>query len=239
MHYSVYLFDADGPLISSVDAALATTNRVLSSFGMQEFSLETWRSTSKTNWHTFYRKCGIPEDRINDAIERYGVYFQEVTHTATRPEEVEETLKVLRTKNIGVVTDMRRAEWDGYYHRFGFDRYIREDAVVTRDDCEERKPSPKPLYLAMEKMGIPRRRIHEHRVRGIMIGDSPVDISAGRAAGLDTAAVYNHGSYNNERLLFEQNPTYMIERISIVTDRRALPLKRIQGNPSILDKKHL
>ncbi|MFH0889805.1 MAG: HAD hydrolase-like protein [Candidatus Aenigmatarchaeota archaeon] len=234
LRYSVYLFDADGPLINSVDAALATTNRVLESFDLEQLNLETWRATPKSPWKRFYTDHGVPKKEVDEALRRYVAFFGEVTHTAAKPEEVEETLMFLRSRNIGVVTDMHRIDWDNYCNRFGFDKYIHTEAVITCDDCDERKPSPKPLYLAMERLGVSKKKIREHKVRGIMIGDSPVDIIAGRAAGLDTAAVYYHGSYNNEERLLAQKPTYMIERISIIADRQAFRTKRVRENPSIL-----
>ncbi len=218
--YIVYLFDADGPLLNSAEPAFAAVNRVLESFDLPTVEIETWRAKQTSDIKRFYQHIGVPENQVDEAIERYRIYFREMAYRVTEPEEVAETLKMLKSRRTGVVTSMSRKSWENYADRFHFDSLFR--AVVTRDDCEEQKPSPKPLYLAMEMLGIPRKKIREHRVRGIMIGDSVQDIVAGRAAGLDTAAVVYEGSYNNRSRLAEIRPTYMIPSIGIVTDRRAL-----------------
>jgi pyrophosphatase PpaX len=56
------------------------------------------------------------------------------------------------------------------------------DAVITAGDSDAHKPSPEPLLLALERLGASAER-------AIYIGDAPVDIEAGRAAGMATAAV--------------------------------------------------
>ncbi len=56
------------------------------------------------------------------------------------------------------------------------------DVVVTLSDTTEHKPSPAPVLLALERLGAgPERAVY--------VGDAPVDVAAGRAAGLTTVAV--------------------------------------------------
>ena len=56
------------------------------------------------------------------------------------------------------------------------------DVVITASDTTEHKPSPAPLLLCLGRFGAPARG-------SLYVGDSPVDIEAGRAAGMATAAV--------------------------------------------------
>jgi pyrophosphatase PpaX len=56
------------------------------------------------------------------------------------------------------------------------------DAVVTAGDTGAHKPSGEPVLLALERLGA-------SPDRAIYIGDSPVDIAAGKAAGVATAGV--------------------------------------------------
>lgn len=67
------------------------------------------------------------------------------------------------------------------------------DVVVTASDTRAHKPSPDPLLLALERLGASAER-------AIYIGDAPVDIEAGRAAGMATAAVL-WGMFSGESLL--------------------------------------
>ncbi len=56
------------------------------------------------------------------------------------------------------------------------------DVVVTASDTAAHKPSPEPLLLALERLGA----APDHAV---YVGDAPVDVAAGKAAGVATVAV--------------------------------------------------
>ncbi|MBI1972335.1 MAG: HAD hydrolase-like protein, partial [Candidatus Aenigmarchaeota archaeon] len=119
LNYLVYLFDADGPLINSVEAAFGTTNRVLESMDLPPLGMDTWRQKTRSP-RNLYRDAGVPADMVDEAIARYPIFFEELKHTATSLLEVEETLHALSDKRVGVVTDMPRSEWEGYESRFPF-----------------------------------------------------------------------------------------------------------------------
>ncbi|MBI4177366.1 MAG: HAD family hydrolase [Candidatus Aenigmarchaeota archaeon] len=218
--YVVYLFDGDGPLLNSAEPALAAMNQVLESFDLPPMGVDMWRERQTSDLRGFYASLGIPLDAVGEAINRYRAFFGGMKYMVTEPTEALNALHGLRSRRVGVVTSMSRKSWDEYSKRFGYDEFI--GVSVTRDDCDDAKPSPRPLYLAMEVLGIPRRKIRDHKVRGIMVGDSVVDVRAGRAAGLDTAAIVYEGSYNNRERLLASEPTYIIPHIGIIADRRAL-----------------
>ncbi|MBI2085384.1 MAG: HAD hydrolase-like protein [Candidatus Aenigmarchaeota archaeon] len=216
----VYLFDGDGPLLNSAEPALAALNQVLESFDLKPLDIDTWRERQNPNLKRFYESLGVPANDVNEAINRYRAYFDGMKFMVTEPAEVTSALKLLRSRRIGVVTSMSRKSWEGYSRRFGFDDFI--GVAVTRDDCDEQKPSPVPLYVAMEKLGIQKKKVRAHEVRGIMVGDSVTDIVAGHAAGLETAAIVYEGSYSNRERLLAKQPTYLIPHIGVVANRMAL-----------------
>jgi N-acetyl-D-muramate 6-phosphate phosphatase len=55
-------------------------------------------------------------------------------------------------------------------------------AVATSQTCEHTKPFPDPVLWAAEKMGIPAHNL-------LMVGDTWVDVRAGKAAGAQTVGV--------------------------------------------------
>ena len=234
--YSLYLLDADGPLIYSVEAVWGATNRVLEHYDIAALNLETWRQVNKAPHGRMYEHLGVPTKNISEALRLFQNFAQELTHTTTSI-EVEETLKLLGKRKLAVVTDMPKADWESYSTRFGFGDYI--SVAITRDDCPERKPSSLPLFQAMEELGIQQKVIRDHkrspRIKGLAIGDTTADITAGRNAGLDTAALFYKGSYNNEEKLSKKEPTYLIPNLDVIIDRREL--KNYQINPSIFEKR--
>jgi HAD superfamily hydrolase (TIGR01509 family) len=56
------------------------------------------------------------------------------------------------------------------------------DVIVTGQTCERAKPHPMPVLWAAEHLGVPPETC-------LMIGDTKVDIRAGRAAGAQTVGV--------------------------------------------------
>lgn len=226
--YPVYLFDVDGPLVNSVDTALGATRMVLDHFELPPLDIDKWRQLNKPPYEQFWKNAGVPDKRVKEALTLYSTFFNEIRYTTTQPEEVQETLRSLRRKLLGVVTDGSRRSWERNDELFGLGKYIK--VAVTRDDCAERKPLPNPLLLAMERLDVPKKRIREHKVRGLMVGDTIADITAGRNAGLDTAAIFYAGSYNNRDKLADKEPTFLIPRLDVIVSR--VELKRYQINPS-------
>src|SRR5207248_4806174 len=52
--------------------------------------------------------------------------------------------------------------------------------LLTRADVPRVKPDPLHLLMAAEQLGVPPDRV-------LMVGDHPMDVAAGRAAGMHTA----------------------------------------------------
>ena len=67
-----------------------------------------------------------------------------------------------------------------FLDHFGLTKYF--DVIVTGLSAEHTKPYPDPVLLAAQKMGVKPKEC-------LMIGDTTVDIRAGRSAGAQTAGV--------------------------------------------------
>lgn len=67
-----------------------------------------------------------------------------------------------------------------FLDQFGLTGYFQE--IVTAITAEHTKPFPDPILFAAEKMGVPAENC-------LMIGDTTVDIRAGKAAGAQTVGV--------------------------------------------------
>ena len=67
-----------------------------------------------------------------------------------------------------------------FLEQFDLVKYF--DAVITGQSAEHTKPYPDPILLAAQKMGVKPEEC-------LMIGDTTVDIQAGKAAGAQTVGV--------------------------------------------------
>lgn len=87
---------------------------------------------------------------------------------------------------IGVVTRNSRASVETFCRKHG----IVFDVVVTREDAPP-KPSPEPLAMAVERMGVAPSDV-------IYVGDFELDRLTGEAAGIATYIVRNHAKVRDQ-----------------------------------------
>jgi len=118
-------------------------------------------------------------------------------------EGVGEVLDGLRAagRRLGIVTSKSRDTTTMAFDAVGLREHFH--VVVTASDTAEHKPSPIPLLLCLERLGATPDG-------SLYVGDSPVDIEAGRAAGMATAAVA-WGVFGREALLGAR-PMYWLEQ---------------------------
>ena len=100
---------------------------------------------------------------------------------------LEEVLKTLEAKRVpwGIVTDQPRYLAEQLLSKMELEE--RCAALVCPDDVARSKPDPEPMYMALEKLGIPRGAAGSV----LYVGDHIRDIQAGNAAGMPT--VWPHG----------------------------------------------
>lgn len=103
-------------------------------------------------------------------------------------------------KRLGIVTSKSADTTRMAFRAVDLEEHF--DVVVTAGDTDEHKPSPTPLRLCLERLGaVPEGSLY--------VGDSPVDVEAGRAAGMATAAVA-WGVFGREALL-AVGPDFWVE----------------------------
>jgi phosphoglycolate phosphatase-like HAD superfamily hydrolase len=94
-----------------------------------------------------------------------------------------------------------------FLERFGLTKYF--DAIVTGLSAEHTKPYPDPILLAAKKMDTPPEAC-------LMIGDTTVDILAGRSAGAQTIGVLC--GFGEEPELRRLGADLILERTPLLAD---------------------
>jgi adenylosuccinate lyase len=125
----------------------------------------------------------ITEDEFQTANDTVSGSLDHLFYAA---DEAVSTIEILKEsgKATGLVTTRGNKSRDRLLKHHGFDALF--DVIVGRNDCEQRKPHPQPIALALEKLGItaPRRTLY--------VGDLQIDdIGAGNALGMKTVLVNN------------------------------------------------
>ncbi len=82
---------------------------------------------------------------------------------------------------LAVVSARPRPSTLGFLDHFGLRPYF-QTCIATAETCERTKPDPAPLRWAAQCLGVPPEAC-------LMVGDTTVDMRAGRAAGAQTVGV--------------------------------------------------
>lgn len=122
--------------------------------------------------------------------------------------ELEEVLSTLEKQNVpwGIVTNKPRYLAEQLLEKMQLDE--RCAVLVCPDDVSRPKPDPEPMYMALEKLEIPRGAAESV----IYIGDHIRDIEAGNAAGMPTIlAAYGYIPPEDQKNLKKWGADYITD----------------------------
>jgi phosphoglycolate phosphatase len=110
---------------------------------------------------------------------------------------------------LGVVTTKTAKYSIELLEHMGLMHYF--DVLIGREDVEHPKPHPEPILKALSKLQSDKNRYW-------MIGDTPMDIIAAKAANIDSVAVTC--GYADEVMLLEHTPNLSksaLEAVKFIT----------------------
>lgn len=122
--------------------------------------------------------------------------------------ELEEVLTTLEERGVpwGIVTNKPRYLAEQLLNKMGLDQ--RCAVLICPDDVSRTKPDPEPMYMALEKLSIPRG------AAGcvLYVGDHIRDIEAGKAAGMPTIlAAYGYIPAEDKKTLKAWGADHIVE----------------------------
>ncbi|MGQ9760126.1 MAG: HAD family hydrolase [Candidatus Methanomethylicaceae archaeon] len=201
------VFDLDGTLVDSVDTIWRASDHVLRANGYKGIERrDVVELMGKTIFDLFLMvEPRLSQNEQTKLFEDYKeAYMKFIGHTHLFP-NVRDTLNALRSKGIkmAVVTTKSRENAEKILSFFDLRGFF--DAVIGFEDVKEHKPSKEPILKAVSEIGL---KISEV----IVVGDTDVDIRAGREAGAVTVAVMT-GVTQIEKILSE-TPDFLIEDLS-------------------------
>ncbi|MCL8208889.1 MAG: HAD-IA family hydrolase [Actinomycetia bacterium] len=169
------LFDWDGTLMDTWLLVEASYRYALGAIGRAYDRPLTWYVTRRLG-----EVFGDDADGRRGQ-ELYRSYYLEHSPEMARPfPGLDTALRRLRTRGVrvGIVTNKERRRLDAELDRSGFAPWV--DFVVTTEETLARKPEADPLVWATVRYGLG---------PAVYVGDSPVDLTAGRLAGMKPVAV--------------------------------------------------
>ncbi|HYB74830.1 MAG TPA: HAD-IA family hydrolase [Candidatus Sulfotelmatobacter sp.] len=200
------IFDLDGTLADTVHDIWRSTNVMRRALGLTPLSLRTVR---RHIGHGGRRVLGkvLPLALRHSHDEAVGIFWaHHRAHLLDRSRlypGVVETLRRFRRTPKVVLTNRALGLALPLLKGLGIARHFR--AVVGGDAVALAKPSPDPIWRLLEDFGAAADR-------ALVVGDSEVDIQAGRAAGIHTCAVtYGYGAPADLRAA---RPDFLIRQFS-------------------------
>jgi HAD superfamily hydrolase (TIGR01509 family) len=200
------LFDWDGTLIDSAQAAFEAFRRSLYDLGVAA-DFAVYERIYSPDWYAMYEALGLPEKKWQQAddlwIRHYG---QPVPDQAPGARDVLNELAG-RSFCLGIVTSGSRSRVHREMHTLGWDEVFQ--VVVCSEDVTHKKPHPEGLEKAMAEIG-------KHPGCCCYVGDSPDDIEMAKRAGVRTIGI--RSGYPGSRKLMNHNPDCCISSLSQLLD---------------------
>lgn len=209
MNFRGLLFDLDGTLIDSRADIVASVNLMLdelSAVPLPATQVITFVGEGMRLLVERALRASLtrePEDaQVTHALEVYRGKYREhlLDQTQTYP-DVYETLEAFAHLPKAVVTNKPHEFTITILEALDLRRHF--VAVIGGDSLPERKPAPAPLLEAARLCEVAPKDC-------LMIGDTKVDMLAGKAAGIKTCGFI--GGFRGERELVEANADFLIER---------------------------
>ena len=187
------LFDFDGTLVDTTDLIYQSMRHATGEVLGREISRDVLMANVG---QPLPRQMELLSAEHAEALLDSYRLHNEANHDALIREfpGVEESLARLKAAGVrvGVVTSKRRFSVDMALKKFpGLGDVV--DEWVTMEDTTEHKPRPEPLLKGLEMLGnVPREQ-------AAYVGDSPFDVTAAKAAGVESVAV-SWGAFSEDAL---------------------------------------
>jgi pyrophosphatase PpaX len=176
------LFDLDGTLLDTIELILAAARHAFDGYEGGAPSDAAWLAGVGTPLHAQLREFAAHESHVEPLTDRYRAYQREHHDRLTRCyADAPATLAELARRGhpMAVVTSKVGAIARRGLAFTGLDAWI--PLVVGADDTERHKPDPEPVRVALDRLGYAPGE-------ALFVGDSPFDMTAGRAAGVVAVA---------------------------------------------------
>jgi len=197
------LFDIDGTLLDTSEFIFQAYEHTLDKYGYPQKSREEIAMLIGKSLEVCYKMLtGI--DDVQELSEAHREFQLGHLHLSKAYPKTHNTLETLRSAGIKIaaITTRSKASALKTLELAGLCKYM--DYTIALEDVENLKPHPEPLIKTLNYLGV----LPENAA---MIGDTDVDILAGKNAGTVTVGV-TYGFHG--RRIIESDPDHVVDDIA-------------------------
>jgi HAD superfamily hydrolase (TIGR01549 family) len=202
-NFTGIIFDIDGTLTSTNELIFASFNHIAEKYLHKQFTdKEITEMFGPTEDVIIKQWC--PENYDAARKDYYDFYEQNHSMADLYPGIIE-ILDILKRRNVllSIYTGKGRDASIITLKKLKIYDYF--DLIITGDEVKEHKPSPEGIMLFLEKFNLQKDNV-------LMVGDSPADIKASRAAGVKVASVI-WDAYAKKAVI-KLNPDYLFNSVA-------------------------
>lgn len=178
------IFDLDGTLADTIPLIVASFNAACRRPLGRSFTHEEVIARFGIPDSAMLRREleNVSGDAAEQAIEEFHRHYEAEHAMVAAYPGITELLHALQQRGapLGVMTGKGRRTADITVRQLGWEGVF--GSVVTGEDIVEQKPHPEGVLKAARELTV-------EAAQCVFVGDSPVDIEAGKAAGMKTIAV--------------------------------------------------
>lgn len=200
--HRVVLFDLDGTVIDSGGIILASMRHAsLHVLGREIADEELMHAVGGPGLEAQMR--ALDPERVDELVTVYRAHNEPLHEELVCCPGMDRALERLwaEGRRLGLVTAKRRATAELAFEHVPVGHVF--ETIVGGDETERHKPDPEPLLLAAERMGADPADV-------VYVGDSPFDIRAAKAAGMDSVAV-TWGRIHDRAKLEREEPDAIVD----------------------------
>lgn len=210
MSIELIIFDLDGTLVDSCEDITQALNHCLSFRGFLPFSSDEVKSMVGEGVKRLIEKVierrQISRELFQELLDCFIDYYSDHIADFSKPYPyVKETLAKLNDVKKAVVSNKLTALTRKTLESLSLSQYFH--LISGSDSFPEQKPSPLPILKTIEILGV-------NRSQTLIVGDSELDIKAGKAAEIKTVAV----TYGYREREYLRDADYIIDRIDYLVE---------------------
>ncbi|HLA82159.1 MAG TPA: HAD-IA family hydrolase [Thermoleophilia bacterium] len=193
--FCAVVFDLDGTIVDSVELIVVSFQHAIREVLGREAGRE--EAIANVGRPLKEQMIMLSPEHADELVATYREFnHREHDRMLTLYDGILSLLHTLQVRGVklGLVTSKSRYTTQMAFDLTGIESYF--DAAVCADESPRNKPSPDPIMLCLEQLGV-------SPGNAAYVGDSPADIQAAKAAGVDSIAV-TWGVFPEEALVAEK-----------------------------------